>query len=148
MDVLRVEDSPGDIRLAQEAFRDSERPVRLHVARDGVEAMAFLRNQGAYIHVPPPQLILLDLNIPMLNGREVLAQIKADKKLKVIAVIVLSTSHLETDIQYCYQHHASCYIRKPEHWEAFDLVTRRVNEFWLPRFLSLSDNAFVGARAN
>ena len=133
MDILLVEDSPGDVRLAQLAFGKSERPVNLHVASDGVEAMAFLRKEGPNIGAPRPQLILLDLNLPRMDGRELLALIKKDEDLRAIPTIVLTASDSEEDILYCYRHHANCYIRKPEQWDAFDRVVRHVNEFWLTK---------------
>src|ERR1700730_17700014 len=98
IEVLLVEDSPGDVRLTQEAFRDANRSIHLHVATDGVEAMAFLRHEGAHVRAPRPDLILLDLNLPRMDGREVLAQIKADDRLKVIPTIILTTSEAEEDI--------------------------------------------------
>jgi chemotaxis family two-component system response regulator Rcp1 len=131
MDILMVEDSPGDIRLAQEAFRSSARPINLHLARDGAEAMAFLWREGIHARAPRPDLILLDLNIPKLNGREILKHIKRDIDLKVIPTIILTTSDVEEDVEYCYHHHANCYIRKPEQWDSFDRIVRYVNEFWL-----------------
>ena len=91
IEVLLVEDSPGDVRLTQEAFRDANRSIHLHVASDGVEAMAFLRHEGAHVHAPRPDLILLDLNLPKMDGREVLAQIKEDDSLKTIPTVILTT---------------------------------------------------------
>jgi len=133
LDILLVEDSPGDVRLAQLAFSKSERPVNLHVASDGVEAMAFLRKEGPNFGAPRPQLILLDLNLPRMDGRELLALIKKDEDLRAIPTIILTASDSEEDILYCYRHHANCYIRKPEQWDAFDSVVRHVNEFWLTK---------------
>jgi chemotaxis family two-component system response regulator Rcp1 len=102
-EVLLVEDSPGDVRLTQEAFRDANKSVHLHVASDGVEAMAFLRHEGAHVHAPRPDLILLDLNLPKMDGREVLAKIKKDDGLKTIPTIILTTSEAEADIVKSYQ---------------------------------------------
>src|ERR1700681_1039034 len=101
--VLLVEDSPGDVRLTQEAFREANISIRLHVASDGVEAMAFLRKEGIHIQAPRPDFILLDLNLPKMDGREVLAHIKADANLKTIPTVILTTSHAEEDIVSSYQ---------------------------------------------
>jgi chemotaxis family two-component system response regulator Rcp1 len=133
IDVLLVEDSPGDVRLTQEAFRDSGKPVRLHLASDGIEAMAFLRREGTYSNAPRPDLILLDLNLPKMDGREVLALIKKDASLKVIPTIVLTTSDAEADVLISYQLQANCYLRKPAHWDAFDNLMKSINAFWLTR---------------
>src|ERR1700736_6821512 len=110
--VLLVEDSPGDVRLTQEAFRDANKSVHLHVATDGVEAMAFLRHEGAHADAPRPDLILLDLNLPKMDGREVLVHIKEDNSLKTIPTVILTTSDAEADIVKCYQLHANCYLKK------------------------------------
>jgi chemotaxis family two-component system response regulator Rcp1 len=133
IEVLLVEDSPGDVRLTQEAFRDSGKPVRLHLAADGIEAMAFLRREGKYAEAPRPDLILLDLNLPRLDGREVLAMIKKDQNLKIIPTIILTTSDAEADVQISYQLQANCYLRKPAHWDAFDNLVKSINAFWLTR---------------
>jgi chemotaxis family two-component system response regulator Rcp1 len=133
IEVLLVEDSPGDVRLTQEAFRDSGKAVRLHLAADGIEAMAFLRREGAYADAPRPDLILLDLNLPRMDGREVLALIKRDQSLKIIPTIILTTSDDEADVQISYQLQANCYLRKPAHWDAFDNLVRSINAFWLNR---------------
>jgi chemotaxis family two-component system response regulator Rcp1 len=132
-EVLLVEDSPGDVRLTQEAFRESSKPVRLHLAADGIEAMAFLRREGIYANVPRPDLILLDLNLPKMDGREVLVLIKKDKSLKIIPTIILTTSDDEADVTISYQLQANCYLRKPAHWDAFDSLVRSINAFWLTR---------------
>jgi two-component system, chemotaxis family, response regulator Rcp1 len=132
-DVLLVEDSPGDVRLTQEAFRAYGKPVRLHLAADGIEAMAFLRREGIYANVPRPDLILLDLNLPKMDGREVLALIKTDQSLKIIPTIILTTSDDEADVMNCYQLQANCYLRKPARWDAFDSLVRNINAFWLTR---------------
>jgi chemotaxis family two-component system response regulator Rcp1 len=131
MDVLLVEDSAGDVRLAQEAFRASDKPIRLHVVGDGVEAMAFLRHEGFHINAPRPNLILLDLNLPIMDGREVLARIKRDHSLSMIPTIVLTASDAKEDVLYCYQQHANCFIRKPNEWDTFGSVVRDMNKFWL-----------------
>jgi two-component system, chemotaxis family, response regulator Rcp1 len=131
MDVLLVEDNLGDVRLAQECFRTAEPPINLHIARDGVEAMAFLRREGENIRAPRPNLILLDLNLPKMDGREVLAEIKNDVGLKSIPTIILTSSELMTDIDYCYQNFANCYLRKPTDWDAFNVLVGIINRFWL-----------------
>jgi chemotaxis family two-component system response regulator Rcp1 len=133
IEVLLVEDSPGDVRLTQEAFRDSGKPVRLHIASDGVEALAFLRGEGIHAGAPRPDLILLDLNLPKMDGREVLAEIKRDQNLKTIPTIILTTSDDEADVVISYQLQANCYLRKPAHWDAFDKLVRSINAFWLTR---------------
>jgi two-component system, chemotaxis family, response regulator Rcp1 len=133
LQVLLVEDSPGDVRLTQEVFRDSGKPVRLHLASDGIEAMAFLRREGVYRDAPRPELILLDLNMPKMDGREVLVLIKEDPHLKVIPTIILTTSDDEADVLISYQLRANCYLRKPTNWDAFDSLVRSINAFWLTR---------------
>ena len=133
INVLLVEDSPGDVRLTQEAFHDANEAVRLHVANDGVQAMAFLRQEGAFVGAPRPDLTLLDLNMPKMDGRQVLALIKADQNLKIIPTIILTTSDAESDVLISYQLQANCYLRKPAHWDAFDNLVRSINAFWLTR---------------
>lgn len=133
MQVLLVEDSPGDVRLTREAFQDVNPSVHLHVASDGVEAMAFLRHEGTHINAPRPDLILLDLNLPRMDGREVLAHIKGDDGLKTIPTVVLTTSDAETDIATSYQLHANCYLTKPAQFDEFSDLVRCVNDFWLTR---------------
>jgi CheY-like chemotaxis protein len=133
IEVLLVEDNRGDVRLAQEAFRDINRSIRLHTASDGVEALAFLRQQGVYLHAPRPDLILLDLNLPKMDGREVLAKIKTDNSLKTIPTIVLSSSEADADVLISYQLQANCYLRKPAQWDAFDSIVRSINMFWLSK---------------
>jgi chemotaxis family two-component system response regulator Rcp1 len=128
-----VDDSPGDIRLTMEAFKDVDSPVHLHVAIDGVEAMSFLRRQGQYINAPRPDLILLDLNLPRVDGLQVLAQIKADDDLKTIPTIILTTSEADADIVQSYQLQANCYLAKPVQMYAFDRLVKSINEFWLSR---------------
>ena len=131
IEVLLVEDSPGDVRLTQEAFRDANKSIRLHVASDGVEAMAFLRREGRHGNAPRPDLILLDLNLPKMDGREVLAQIKADESLKTIPTVILTTSEEKADIAKSYQLQANCYLTKPVQLEAFESLVRSINDFWL-----------------
>lgn len=133
MEVLLVEDSPGDIRLTREAFRELNSTVRLHVANDGVEAMAFLRRQGEHQQAPRPDLILLDLNLPKMDGREVLVLIKTDESLKVIPTVILTTSDSEVDILKSYRLQANCYLSKPVQLEAFESLVKSINDFWLTR---------------
>jgi chemotaxis family two-component system response regulator Rcp1 len=130
MDLLLIEDNAADVRLAQEAFRFSKEPINLHVVGDGVEAMAFLRREGVHIHAPRPHVILLDLNLPKMDGREVLAILKKDSDLKAIPTIVLTTSDAKADIQYCYDHSASCYVRKPKDWDTYNHIVGGINSFW------------------
>jgi two-component system, chemotaxis family, response regulator Rcp1 len=132
-EVLLVEDSPGDVRLTREAFRDANQSIHLHVAADGVEAMAFLRQEGVYINAPRPDLILLDLNLPKMDGRQVLALIKADAKLKTIPTVVLTTSELEADVATSYQLQVNCYLSKPAQWDAFATLVKSVIDFWLTK---------------
>jgi two-component system, chemotaxis family, response regulator Rcp1 len=131
VEVLLVEDNPGDVRLTQEAFREANRDVRLHVSSDGVEAMAFLRREGAHANAPRPDLILLDLNLPKMDGREVLALIKQDVALKSIPMVVLTTSEAEPDIVKCYQLQANCYLTKPVGLGEFEALVKSINDFWL-----------------
>jgi two-component system, chemotaxis family, response regulator Rcp1 len=131
IEVLLVEDSPGDVRLTREAFRDTNQAIHLHVASDGVEAMAFLRQQGVHVHAPRPDFILLDLNIPKMDGREVLAQIKSDEGLKLIPTIILTMSDAEADIVKSYQLQANCFLSKPVQLEEFENVVKSINDFWL-----------------
>ena len=131
IEVLLVEDSPGDVRLTREAFRDANKSIRLHVAVDGVDAMAFLNHEGDYLNVPRPDLILLDLNLPKMDGREVLAQIKADASLKTIPTVILTTSEAEADIVKSYELQANCYLSKPVQLDAFEGLVRSISEFWL-----------------
>jgi two-component system, chemotaxis family, response regulator Rcp1 len=133
MDVLLVEDSPGDIRLTQEAFRDASPSIRLHVVRDGVEAMAFLRREEAYAQVPRPDLILLDLNLPRMDGREVLALMKQDPTLKSIPTVILTTSEAHSDVEKSYELQVNCYLRKPREWDAFTTLMKTVIDFWLTK---------------
>jgi CheY-like chemotaxis protein len=129
--VLLVEDSPGDVRLTQEAFRDATNFVQLHIASDGVEAMAFLRHEGMYTDSPRPDLILLDLNLPKMDGRQVLAHIKDDESLKLIPTVILTTSEAESDIVMSYQLQANCYLSKPVQLDAFEVLVKNINDFWL-----------------
>jgi chemotaxis family two-component system response regulator Rcp1 len=131
IDVLLVEDSPGDVRLTREAFKDAKVHINLHVALDGTEAMAYLRNEGEHANVPRPDLILLDLNLPKKDGREVLKEIKESPTLKSIPVVILTTSESEADILRSYQLHANCYITKPVGLDGFLKVVNSIDSFWL-----------------
>jgi chemotaxis family two-component system response regulator Rcp1 len=131
--VLLVEDSPGDVRLTQEAFRDANKAIQLNVVVDGVEAMAFLRHEGVHVHAPRPDLILLDLNLPKMDGREVLAHIKEDESLKLIPTVILTTSDAEADIVKSYQLQANCYLNKPVQLDAFENLVKSINDFWLTK---------------
>jgi two-component system, chemotaxis family, response regulator Rcp1 len=131
--VLLVEDGPGDVRLMQEALRDSHPSVELHVAINGEEAMAFLKRGASHAHAPRPDLILLDLNLPKMDGREVLANIKADVRLRTIPIIVLSISDAPEDIEKCYQLQANCYLTKPAQLKEFEKLVKSINEFWLKK---------------
>ena len=131
--VLLVEDSPGDVRLTREAFREANIEIKLHVAEDGVEAMEFLRREGSHAAAPRPELILLDLNMPRMDGREVLALIKADDKLKSIPTVILTTSEAEVDIVKSYHLQANCYLSKPVELDAFESLVKSINDFWLTR---------------
>jgi chemotaxis family two-component system response regulator Rcp1 len=133
IEVLLVEDSPGDVRLTQEAFREANPGIHLHVATDGVEAMAFLRREGVHAHAPRPDLILLDLNLPKMDGREVLAHIKDDTNLKTIPTVILTTSDAEADIVKSYQLQANCYLSKPVQLDAFESLVGSINDFWLTK---------------
>jgi two-component system, chemotaxis family, response regulator Rcp1 len=130
VEILLVEDSPTDVLLAKEALECSKIVNHLHTVSDGVEAMAFLRREGKYEHAPRPGLILLDLNLPKKDGREVLAQIKTDDKLKRIPVVVLTTSKSEADVLKAYGLHANCYIVKPVDFEKFAGVVLSIEHFW------------------
>ena len=130
VEVLLVEDSPGDVRLTRDAFRETNESIRLHVAVDGVEAMDFLKKRGTFVGAPRPDFILLDLNIPKMDGREVLAQIKKDNDLKTIPTIILTTSDSEVDIKKSYELQANCYLKKPVQLEDFESVVKSINDFW------------------
>src|SRR5580704_1671275 len=129
--ILLVEDSPGDVRLTQEAFKDAKVLTNMQVALDGSEAMALLKREGKYADAPRPDLILLDLNLPKKDGREVLEEIKANPSLKSIPVVVLTTSASEADILRSYRLHANCYITKPVGLEGFLEVVQSIDSFWL-----------------
>ena len=129
--ILLVEDNPADVRLTREALVNGKIQHELHIARDGVEAMAFLRNQGAFQKAPRPDMILLDLNLPRKDGREVLAEIKADPDLRSIPVIILTSSQADEDILKTYNLHANGYIVKPVDLEQFFRIIKQIKEFWM-----------------
>jgi len=131
VEILLVEDNPGDVRLAQEAFKESKVRNNIYIAGDGVEAMEFLRKQGIYARAPRPDLILLDLNLPRKDGREVLAEVKQDPNLRRIPVVILTVSKAEEDVLKSYDLHANCYITKPIDLEQFLKVVKSVEDFWL-----------------
>ncbi len=131
IDVLLVEDDPGDVLMTREAFLDHKLKNVLHVVDNGVDAMAFLRKEGEHADAPTPDLVLLDLNLPKMDGREVLAQIKADETLRSIPVVVLTTSEAEEDILRSYQLHANAYVTKPVDFERFLEVVRQIDEFFV-----------------
>ncbi|XWX02479.1 response regulator [Aggregatilineales bacterium SYSU G02658] len=128
--ILLVEDNPGDVRLTREALKESKMHNTLHVAADGVEALRFLRGQGPYADAPRPDIILLDLNLPRKDGREVLAEIKADESLRRIPVVILTTSDDEHDILRSYDLHANCYITKPLDLRQFAMIVKTIENFW------------------
>jgi len=131
IEILLVEDNPGDVRLTQEALRDGKVRNSMHVAADGVEALAFLRRQGRYANASRPDVILLDLNLPKKDGREVLAEIKTDPDLRRIPVVVLTTSEAEEDILRAYNLYANAYVAKPVDLDKFIAVVKSIEDFWL-----------------
>lgn len=131
IEILLVEDNPADVRLTQEALKEGKIAHELNVVEDGVEAMDYLRREGEFSESIRPDLILLDLNLPKMDGREVLAEIKQDERLKSIPVVVLTTSKGEEDICKAYKLHANCYITKPVNYEQFFGVVKAIEEFWL-----------------
>jgi len=131
IEILLVEDNPGDVRLTKEALREGKVYSNLHTVKDGVEAMEFLRKKGKYQDVPRPDIILLDLNLPKKDGREVLEEIKTDEELKRIPVVVLTTSKAEEDVLRTYNLHANCYVTKPVDLEKFMVVVKSIDIFWL-----------------
>jgi two-component system, chemotaxis family, response regulator Rcp1 len=131
LEVLLIEDSPGDVRLTREALKDAKVHIHLNVASDGVEAMAFLERQGEFSNAPRPDLILLDLNLPKKDGREVLKEIKESATLGSIPVVVLTMSASEADILKSYRLHANCYITKPVNLDGFLKVVQSIDSFWL-----------------
>ena len=131
IEILLVEDNPGDVRLTQEGLKEGKVTNNLHVATDGVEAMEFLRKEGGFSNSPRPNLILLDLNLPKKNGKEVLEEIKSDPDLRRIPVVMLTTSRDEQDILKSYELHCNCYVTKPVGFDQFMEVVTSINEFWL-----------------
>lgn len=131
IEILLVEDNPGDVRLTQEVFKEGKIRNKLNVAWNGEEALAYLHREGRFAQAPRPDIILLDLNLPRKGGREVLAEIKADAKLKCIPVVILTTSQAEKDITESYTQHANCYIVKPVELDQFINVVRTIEGFWL-----------------
>lgn len=129
--VLLVEDSAGDVRLTREAFRDVNPTVVLHVASDGVEAMSFLLHEAPYEDVPRPDLIILDLNMPRMDGREVLARVKGDDQLRTIPTIILTTSDAQADIVRSYELQANSYLSKPSQLDRFESLIQSIDDFWL-----------------
>jgi two-component system, chemotaxis family, response regulator Rcp1 len=131
IDILLVEDNPGDERLTREALKEGKVYSNLHWVKDGVEAMQFLRREGKYGGAPRPEIILLDLNLPRKDGREVLQEIKADDELRRIPVVILTTSKAEEDVLRTYNLHANCYVTKPVDLEKFIVVVKSIDDFWL-----------------
>jgi two-component system, chemotaxis family, response regulator Rcp1 len=131
VEILLVEDNPGDVRLTMEAFRDAKVCNRIHTVSDGVEAMAFLSREGSHVNVPFPDLILLDLNLPRKDGREVLSSIKANEKTRRIPVVILTTSKSEEDIVKSYELQANCYVTKPVDLDQFLTKVKAIGDFWL-----------------
>jgi len=132
-DVLLVEDSPGDVRLTQEAFRAANSAIRLHVAVDGIEALAFLSQEGVYADAPRPDLILLDLNLPRMDGREVLKHIRGTDSLKTIPTVILTTSDAEIDINQSCTLHANSYLSKPVQLDDFENLVKSIDDFWFKK---------------
>ncbi len=132
-EILLVEDNPGDVRLTREAFCEGVVVKNLHVVGDGVEALSFLRREGQFKDSPRPDLILLDLNLPKKDGRQLLGEIKADPSLRKIPVLVLTTSQSESDIEHCYNLHVNCYLSKPLDIDEFFEIVESIEEFWLRR---------------
>jgi two-component system, chemotaxis family, response regulator Rcp1 len=130
IEILLVEDNPGDVRLTKEALKEGKVANQINVVMDGMEAMAFLHREGKYANAPKPDLILLDLNLPKKNGREVLAEIKVDPRLKCIPVVILTSSQAEQDIVMTYNLHANCYIKKPVDFDQFIEVVKSIEDFW------------------
>jgi chemotaxis family two-component system response regulator Rcp1 len=131
IEILLVEDNPGDVRLTREALRDAKVHNHVSVACDGVDAMAFLRQEGSHTHAPRPDLIFLDLNLPKKSGREVLEEIKDDRRLRHIPVVVLTTSQAEQDVLESYRLRANAYVTKPVDLESFFRVVKSIEQFWL-----------------
>jgi len=150
MEILLVEDNPGDVRLTREAFKEARLASRLSVVGDGVEALAFLRHQGRFTDAAKPDMILLDLNLPKKSGLEVLADVKRDDNLRRTPIVVLSTSRAEKDVCRSYELHANCYISKPVDLESFIRVVRSIEKFWLTTVAlpSEADDAAAAAQTS
>lgn len=131
IDILLVEDNPGDVRLTQEAFKNSRLTNKLYVVNNGMDALKFLHKQDTFQNAPTPDLILLDLNMPKKDGREVLAEIKEDDTLRTIPIIVLTTSDADADVLKMYQLQANCYITKPVDFDKFIKIVKQIEEFWV-----------------
>ncbi|RLC93997.1 MAG: response regulator [Chloroflexi bacterium] len=146
IEILLVEDNPGDVRLTREGLKEGKMRNNLHVVEDGEEALAFLRKEGRYEDAPSPDLILLDLNLPKKDGRELLADIKGDENLKRIPVVILTTSKAHEDILRTYDLHANCYITKPVDLEQFINVVKSIEDFWLTivKLPYAKDEALIG----
>ncbi len=140
--ILLIEDNPGDVRLTKEAFNEGNLTVELSVVMDGVEAIQYLRKQSPFENAKTPDIILLDLNLPKKDGREVLQDIKSDPELRRIPVIVLTTSNADTDIIKSYNLHANCYINKPVDYDSFFKVIRNIEEFWLSTVMLPSNTTY------
>jgi CheY-like chemotaxis protein len=131
--LLLVEDNPGDVRLTLEAFREANRSVKLHVVSDGAEALSFLKRRGGHVCAPRPDLILLDLNMPKMDGHGLLGLIKGDEALRSIPTVVLTMSSASEDVAKSYELKANCFLTKPVEFELFEIMVRSINEFWLTR---------------
>lgn len=131
LEILLVEDNPGDVRLAREALKGTSETSRLNVVRDGEEGLAFLRREGKYAAAPAPDVVLLDLNLPKKSGRQVLADMKGDPKLRKIPVVVLTSSSARQDVQSSYELHANCFVSKPHDLEQYLSTVRSIHDFWL-----------------
>jgi CheY-like chemotaxis protein len=144
LEVLLVEDSPGDVRLTREALRGTHGSIHLNVASDGAEAMAILKREGVHADALRPDLILLDLNLPKMDGREVLARIKTDALLKTIPTVILTTSEAEADIERSYALQANCYVTKPVQLDEFESLVKSITDFWLTK-VKLPRPALIGS---
>ena len=140
IEILLVEDNPGDARLTKEALGEGSGAIHLHVVNDGIEAMAFLRKEGVHSNVPSPDFILLDLNMPRMDGLEVLALIKSDERLKTIPTIILTTSSFEGDVRKTYQLQANCFLNKPLQLDDFEAIVKGIKDFWIDKVRSPKQN--------
>lgn len=148
VEILLVEDNPGDVRLTQEALKEAKASNRMNVVADGEEALQYLRREGRFADAIRPDLIFLDLNLPKKDGREVLAEIKSDPQLRSIPVVVLTTSNAELDILHAYDLHANCYITKPVDLDQFLRVVREIESFWLTLVALPARTASSGGRSS